>query len=67
MSHDWLLDVLADLRSYARANGLAALERELREVAETAAAELAGGRDAEIDGEAAGNVVRLDSRRDGAG
>ena len=41
MTNDWILDVLADLQSFARKNELAALERQLVIAANVAAKELA--------------------------
>ncbi|PRX37514.1 hypothetical protein SAMN05216257_101537 [Meinhardsimonia xiamenensis] len=41
MGHDWILDVLADLKTYARQNGLSALASQLDETILVAAAEAA--------------------------
>ncbi|MBV0913002.1 hypothetical protein [Anianabacter salinae] len=41
MSNDWIIDVLADLRSYARQNGLPSLALHLDDAALVAAAEIA--------------------------
>lgn len=41
MAHDWILDVLADLKAYARKNGLPALVNELDEATLIAATEIA--------------------------
>lgn len=41
MQHDWILDVLADLKAYAVKNGLTALAHELDEATLIAAAESA--------------------------
>ncbi|MCG6902160.1 MAG: hypothetical protein LJE68_05710 [Rhodobacter sp.] len=41
MTHDWILDVLADLKNYAKKNGLSALADELDEATLIAAAEIA--------------------------
>jgi hypothetical protein len=41
MQHDWIIDVLADLKSYARKNGLVALVKELDEATLLAATEIA--------------------------
>jgi hypothetical protein len=41
MQHDWILDVLADLKAYAHKNGLPALARELDEATLIAATETA--------------------------
>ncbi len=43
MAHDWILDVLADLKTYARKNGLSALAEELDDATLIAAAEIASG------------------------
>ena len=41
MAHDWILDVLADLKAYASKNGLPALVNELDEATLIAATEIA--------------------------
>jgi len=41
MQHDWIIDVLADLKAYASANGLPGLVRELEDIALVAATEIA--------------------------
>ena len=41
MAHDWILDVLADLKAYANNNGLSALAGELEETTLVAATEIA--------------------------
>ena len=41
MQHDWILDVLADLKAYAQKNGLPALVRELNDTTLIAASEIA--------------------------
>lgn len=41
MANDWILDVLADLKAYARKNELPALARQLDEITLLAAAEIA--------------------------
>ena len=41
MAHDWVLDVLADLKTYASRNGLLALADQLDDTAMIAAAEIA--------------------------
>lgn len=41
MAHDWILDVLADLKTYASKNGLSALADELDEATLIAATEIA--------------------------
>jgi hypothetical protein len=40
MEHDWILDVLADLRNYSTRNGLPALAEQLQETALLAAVEI---------------------------
>ncbi len=40
MSHEWILDVLRDLRAYARANGFPALARQAEEALGVAEAEI---------------------------
>lgn len=41
MAHDWILDVLADLKTYAKKNGLAALADELDDATLIATTEIA--------------------------
>jgi hypothetical protein len=41
MANDWILDVLADLKTYARKNGLSALAEQLEETTLLAATEIA--------------------------
>jgi hypothetical protein len=41
MKNDWIMDVLADLKNFARANGLPALADQLAESADLAAVEIA--------------------------
>ena len=40
MKNDWILDVLADLKTFAHANGLIALAEQLEDTALVAAAEI---------------------------
>lgn len=42
MRHDWIFDVLIDLRSYAQANGLPALAAKAEEALRIARAEIPG-------------------------
>jgi hypothetical protein len=41
MAHDWVFDVLDDLKTYARANGLPALAAKAEEARHIAAIEIA--------------------------
>jgi len=41
MANDWILDVLADLKTYAKKNGLDALAEQLEETMLIAATEIA--------------------------
>jgi hypothetical protein len=41
MTNDWVLDVLADLKAYARTNGLTVLAEQLDDAVLIAAAEIA--------------------------
>ncbi len=41
MAHDWIMDVLTDLKSYARANGLSALAEHLDDARLVAQVEIA--------------------------
>lgn len=63
MQHDWILDVLTDLATYARRNGLAALAEQLEGSRLVAAAELAAARQgaaarARADAAASGGLHR---------
>lgn len=44
MTHDWILDVLRDLRAYATANAMPALATKAEEALRVAEAELASRR-----------------------
>ena len=55
MQHEWVFDVLADLKSYATANGLIALAAKAEEAMQIAAAEIAAQKAEGKD--AAGGVV----------
>lgn len=44
MHHQWILDVLNDLRVFAKANGLAALAEQLDDTSLVAASEIAQAR-----------------------
>ncbi len=50
MANDWIIDVLADLRTFAGANGLNALAEQLDDAALVAAAELATRGECATDG-----------------
>ncbi|THH36009.1 hypothetical protein E4Z66_13160 [Aliishimia ponticola] len=41
MTNEWILDVLTDLKNFARANGLPSLAEQLADTADLAAVELA--------------------------
>ncbi|RMD88859.1 MAG: hypothetical protein D6811_13235 [Alphaproteobacteria bacterium] len=67
MGHDWILDVLADLKAYACTNGLAALAAQLDETILVAAAEgVASGKGTPLaamgDEPAAGSIHRAVER-----
>lgn len=55
MGHDWILDVLTDLKTYARLNGLPALAGQLDDVAMVAAVELASSGEREALGVSRGD------------
>ncbi len=55
MSHDWIFDVLRDLRAYALANGLPALAAKADEAIRVAEAEIASRG---TPGDAAGGAGR---------
>ena len=59
MEHDWILDVLADLRNYAKRNDLPALAEHLHDTALLAAVEISS-----VEGAGDGGV-RDGSRRFG--
>jgi len=69
MRNDWILDVLADLKSFAQANGLPSLAEQLRDTADLAAIEIAStetrGRAQHGDEFSSGSYPRAvgDSRR----
>ena len=44
MQNDWILDVLSDLRAYARANGLPCLAQQIDATRMVALAEIATGK-----------------------
>ncbi|MCO6383222.1 MAG: hypothetical protein JXQ91_15125 [Vannielia sp.] len=65
MKHDWVIDVLADLRAYAERNGLSMLEGKLLETIDIASRETGcgpasfrGDASAEGDGGSNGNFHR---------
>ena len=43
MQHDWILDVLADIRTYAQSNGLSAVAEQIEDARTVAMAEFASG------------------------
>jgi hypothetical protein len=53
MQYDWILDVLADLKSFAKVNGLTGLAEQLDDTSLLAAAEIA-----QIAGESVGETRR---------
>jgi hypothetical protein len=44
MAHEWIIEVLADLRDFARANGLREVAAKTEEALDTARRELAEGK-----------------------
>lgn len=48
MKNDWILDVLADLKTFAQTNGLSALADQLEDTAFVAAAEIASSEEDQI-------------------
>lgn len=52
MQYDWMLDVLTDLKAFAKSNGLTLLAEQLDDTALVAAAEIA-----QIEGEMAGGLA----------
>ncbi len=68
MKNDWILDVLADLRTFAQANGLNALAEQLEDTALVAAGEIASQREGLIvDANNAGGRTRADTGGVGTG
>ncbi len=57
MGHEWILEVLRDLSSYARANGLAALASKADEALRVAQLEIAASGQQSL-GEAGGIMAR---------
>ncbi|MBM9594685.1 hypothetical protein [Roseitranquillus sediminis] len=58
MEHDWILDVLADLRKYANRNDLSALAEQLQETALLATVEIAS-RESDGDGSLSDDATRF--------
>jgi len=67
MANEWILDVLADLRTFAAQNGLPALAHGIDDLSIVAAAEIASGEGvapslAHVDTGYAGHLLRADGR-----
>ncbi len=45
MGHQWIIDVLADLRTFAQTNGMPQLAAELDDVSRKASVEIGGSRE----------------------
>ncbi len=45
MANDWIIDVLADLKTYAKKNGLSVLAKQLEETTLIAATEIASAQE----------------------
>ncbi|MDQ2092120.1 hypothetical protein [Marimonas arenosa] len=61
MKNDWILDVLTDLKAFAKANGLVALAEQLEDASLVAAAEIASdGEGSRVDAEPAKGTVGKD-------
>ncbi len=59
MNNDWILDVLADLKAFAQANGLNKLAEQLEDTSLVAAAEIASGMEsAELENGESGRTPR---------
>lgn len=66
--HQWIFDVLTDLRRYALANGLPALARKAEEAIETARAEIAAlPPEADADNGSATSHDAADAKTQGPG
>lgn len=66
MRSDWILDVLTDLKTFARANGMPALAEQLDDTAIVAMAEIAAVRDTQ-DGERDDSETAIGSNIGGLG
>jgi hypothetical protein len=55
MRHDWILDVLADLRNYARKNGMRDLADQVERTLAVARAEIAAAETSEDTGDNGGS------------
>jgi hypothetical protein len=67
MTHDWVLDVLTDLKAFAERNGLMALADQLDDAAMIAAAEIASSEGRLPDRGIDGREARPDHRQFAAG
>ena len=56
MNHDWMLDVLTDLETYAQNQGLSALAVQLNDTRSTARSEIAGRTAASVWSECEGSA-----------
>ena len=49
MANDWIIDVLADLKTYAKKNGLSVLAKQLEETTLIAATEIASAQERALE------------------
>lgn len=66
MQHDWILDVLADLKTFATSNGLPALAEQLDDARIVAMAETASRAEGALSGRA-GDTATVGHRTRAAG
>lgn len=61
MANDWIIDVLADLKTYATKNGMSALSRQLEDTTLIAASEIASSQEKALEAAnwEVGNTGRL--------
>lgn len=63
MKNEWILDVLADLKAFSKANGLPALAEQLEDTALVAATELASAEEGvTVDDQRDESAARQDPR-----
>jgi len=71
MANEWIIDVLADLKTYATKNGFSALSRQLEDTTLIAQAEIASAQEKALDSanwdvEKTGRLYRPHAERENA-
>lgn len=71
MANDWIIDVLADLKTYAKKNGLSVLSQQLEETTLIAATEIASREEKALETAnwqigKTGKLYRTSARRENA-